>query len=88
MTTISHVRKEHVLGCAMRLHGVKFASRVGHGDAMATDEETLVRMARGLHRMNLAVARSRSAERINKPIKLDRVRLVTDVAQRLGSKPT
>jgi len=59
------------------------------GDAMATDEETLERMARagciGM-KFGLESADPTVLKRIGKPIKLDRVRLVANTARRLGIK--
>ena len=84
------VRKEHVLRLCDEIErrhvGIPWSVM---GDAMATDEETLTRMARagcvGM-KFGLESADPEVLRRISKPIKLDRVRLVTDVARRLGIK--
>ena len=84
------VRKDHVLRLCDEIErrGLRIPWSV-MGDAMATDEETLVRMASagciGM-KFGLESADPEVLHRINKPIKLDRVRLVTNVARRLGIK--
>jgi anaerobic magnesium-protoporphyrin IX monomethyl ester cyclase len=84
------VRKEHVLAICDEIErrGLKMAWSV-MGDAMATDVETLERMARagciGM-KFGLESADPTVLKRIGKPIKLDRVKLVADTARRLGIK--
>jgi anaerobic magnesium-protoporphyrin IX monomethyl ester cyclase len=84
------VRKEHVLGICDEIErrDLKMPWSV-MGDAMATDEETLVRMARagciGM-KFGLESADPTVLKRINKPIKLDRVELVVRTARKLGIK--
>jgi radical SAM superfamily enzyme YgiQ (UPF0313 family) len=84
------VRKEHVVELCdeMERRGLRVPWSV-MGDAMSTDEETLVRMARagcvgmkfGLESVDPAVLK-----RIGKPIKVDRVELIANTARRLGIK--
>ncbi|HUC84347.1 MAG TPA: radical SAM protein [Candidatus Acidoferrales bacterium] len=84
------VRKQHVLELCdeMERRGVRIPWSV-MGDAMATDEETLERMARagciGM-KFGLESADPVVLKRIGKPIKLDRVHLVANTARRLGIK--
>jgi radical SAM superfamily enzyme YgiQ (UPF0313 family) len=84
------VRKAHVLGICDEIErrGLRIPWSV-MGDAMATDEETLVRMARagciGM-KFGLESADPNVLKRIGKPIKLDRVELVANVARHLGIK--
>ncbi|HXJ59115.1 MAG TPA: radical SAM protein [Verrucomicrobiae bacterium] len=84
------VRKDHVLKLCdeMERRGLRLPWSV-MGDAMATDEETLVRMARagciGM-KFGLESADPIVLQRINKPIKLDRVQQVVKAARRLGIK--
>lgn len=84
------VRKEHVLGICdeIKRRGLRLPWSV-MGDAMATDEETLERMAGagcvGM-KFGLESADPEVLRRINKPIKLDRVERVVAAARRLGIK--
>jgi anaerobic magnesium-protoporphyrin IX monomethyl ester cyclase len=84
------VRKDHVLAICDEIErrGLRLPWSV-MGDAMATDVETLERMARagciGM-KFGLESADPTVLKRIGKPIKLDRVRLVAQTAQRLGIK--
>jgi radical SAM superfamily enzyme YgiQ (UPF0313 family) len=84
------VRKEHVLALCDEIErrGLRIPWSV-MGDAMATEEETLERMARagciGM-KFGLESADPEVLKRIGKPIKLDRVERVASTAQRLGIK--
>jgi anaerobic magnesium-protoporphyrin IX monomethyl ester cyclase len=84
------VRKEHVAALCDEIErrGLRIPWSV-MGDAMATDVETLERMARaGCIGMKFGLESADPAvlKRIGKPIKLDRVELVASTAQRLGIK--
>ena len=84
------VRKDHVLAICDEIErrGLSIPWSV-MGDAMVTDEETLTRMARagciGM-KFGLESADPEVLKRINKPVKLDRVHLVVNIAKRLGIK--
>jgi radical SAM superfamily enzyme YgiQ (UPF0313 family) len=84
------VRKEHVIALCDEIErrGLAIPWSV-MGDAMATDQETLERMARaGCIGMKFGLESADPAvlKRIGKPIKLDRVERVAGAAQRLGIK--
>ena len=84
------VRKEHVLGICDEIErrGLDLPWSV-MGDAMATDDESLTRMARagciGM-KFGLESADPEVLRRIGKPIKLERVKQVAATARRLGIK--
>jgi len=84
------VRKDHVLAICDEIErrGLRMPWSV-MGDAMVTDEETLTRMARagciGM-KFGLESADPVVLKRINKPLKVERVHNVVNVAKRLGIK--